>query len=212
MDILDKKICILGTGGCARDILCCLIDTIASTVNIADIACFMVKDADYTEQTIMGVAVIPESTFDPNLYHVVVGIGDPKIRKKVVKNLPTNTTYATIIHPSAIVSKYVTIGEGTVIAAGCIVTCNISIGKHTQLNVLTSITHDCVLGDYFTTAPSVNVSGNCTLGECVYLGTNAAIKQGISITNNVTIGMGSVVIKNIVEPGIYAGTPVGKIK
>ena len=101
----EKKICILGAGGFGREVLCCLIDAIATTnLKIEDIACFMVSDEHFKEDKIMGVDVIPQSKFDPNLFNVVVAIGDPSSRKRVVESLPTQTTYTTIIHPSERIS------------------------------------------------------------------------------------------------------------
>lgn len=85
----EKKICILGAGGFGREVLCCLIDGIASTkLKIEEITCFMVSDEHFKESKIMGVDVIPQSKFDPALYNVVVAIGDPISRKRVVDNLP----------------------------------------------------------------------------------------------------------------------------
>jgi sugar O-acyltransferase (sialic acid O-acetyltransferase NeuD family) len=209
----QKKICILGTGGFGREVLCCLIDAIApSNSTIQELACFMVSDDLFNEKKIMGVDVIPQSSFDPSLYNVVVAIGDPSTRKRVVNNLPPDTTFATIIHPSAVISEWVEIGEGSIVTAGVVLTCNIKIGKHAHLNLHTTIGHDCIMGDFFTTAPGANISGSCHFGDCVYFGTNAAVRQGVKITDNVTIGMGGVVVKDINEQGVYIGNPLQKLE
>lgn len=207
-----KKICILGGGGFAREVLCCLIDGISRTGGrIEDIACFMLLDEECIEERIMGVDVIPQSRFDPALFSAVVAISDPVQRKRVVASLPPQTTYATIIHPSAIISEWVTIGEGSIITAGTILTCNIKIGRHAHLNLHTTIGHDCIMGDFFTTAPGANISGNCQFGDCVYIGTNSSVRQGVEICDNVTIGMGGVVIKDITQQGVYIGNPLKEL-
>ncbi len=210
----EKKVCIVGTGGFGREVLCCLIDALTTQTSkpIEEMACFMVSDEHYNEAQIMGIEVIPTSKFDPALYDVVVAIGEPSIRKKMVESLPANTTYATIIHPTVVLSKWVEIGEGSIITAGTILTTNIKIGKHAHLNLLTTIGHDCVMGDYFTTAPAANISGNCIFGSGVYFGTNASVRQGVNICNDVTIGMGGVVVKHITEPGVYIGNPLSKLE
>lgn len=204
----EKKICIVGTGGFAKEVLCCLIDTLSNQdLPISEIACFMVGDEDFKESRLMGIKVIPQSAFDPTLYRVVVGIGDPAARKRAVEKLPGNTEFTSIIHPSVVMSQWVTIGTGSVITAGTILTCHVEIGKHAHLNLHTTIGHDCIIGDFFTTTPATNISGNCNFGECVYLGTNSATRQGVSICSNVTVGMGGIVVKDIVEPGVYVGSP-----
>lgn len=203
-----KRICIIGTGGFGREVLCCLMEVIKHYgLRIEDIACFMVSDEDYKDTSVMGLPIYRRSTFDPALFAVVVAVGNPQIRKRAVENFPANTQYVTVIHPTAILSDWVELGEGSIVTAGTILTCAIKIGKHAQLNLHTTIGHDCIIGDYFTTAPAANISGNCTIGECVYFGTNAAVRQGINICSNVTIGMGAIVVKPITTPGVYVGVP-----
>ena len=150
---------------------------------------------------------LPLSQFSPNEYKVVIAIGDPQVRKKIVDKLPKETKYFTFIHPSVMVFDNVEIGEGSIICPGVIITTNCKIGKHSHLNTNTTIGHDNILGDYFTTAPGVNISGNNKIGECVYFGTNSCTKQKISICDNTIIGLNSGVVKNIYKPGIYIGTP-----
>lgn len=53
--------------------------------------------------------------------------------------------------------------------------------------------------------------GNTKVGNNVSIGSNATILP-ISICDNVVIGAGSVVVKNISEPGIYIGNPAKKIR
>lgn len=89
-------------------------------------------------------------------------------------------------------------------------TCQIKIGDFAQLNLGTTIGHDCIIGDFFTTAPSVNISGICNIGKKVYFGTSAAIRQNLKVCDNVNIGMGAMVVKDITEPGTYVGIPAKK--
>ncbi len=210
---MEKKICIYGTGGFGREVLSCLIDIIGeSKKNIKSEVCFMVSDNFYKESEINGISVIPQSTFNHEIFDVIVAIGDPIQRKLAVEGLPLNTTFTKLIHPTAIISKWVEIGEGSIITAGCILTCNIKIGKHAQLNLHTTIGHDCVIGDYFTTAPGANISGNCQFENNIYFGTGSAVKQNIKICSDVTIGMGGIVTRDITDSGVYIGNPVKKLK
>jgi sugar O-acyltransferase (sialic acid O-acetyltransferase NeuD family) len=207
-----KKIGIIGAGGFGKETLCCLIDSLAHTsLKIEDIACFLVSDEHFESDVVLGIPVVPLSKFEPKNYDVVVAVGDPVSRRKIVENLPKNTTFTTIIHPKASISKWVDIGEGSIITAGAVLTCDIKIGKHAHINLHTSIGHDCQIGDFFTTAPAANISGHCHLGDCVYIGTNASIREKISICSHVTIGMGGIVTKNIDEAGVYIGNPVKKL-
>lgn len=208
-----KKTCIFGTGGFGREVLCLLIDNLGrSGVDYRQVACFMIDDENYTVNEVMEIPVIRKSEFDPSKYNVVVAVGDPVTRKKIVESLPGNTEYATLIHHTAILSHSIEIGEGSIICAGCILTCNIKIGKHAQLNLQTTVGHDCVVGDYFTTAPGARISGISTIGDEVYFGTNAAVRQKIHVCDHITIGMGATVVKDLEESGTYVGSPAHKIE
>lgn len=208
---MEKKYCIFGAGGFGREVLCCLIDSLPG-LNIGKDVCFMVSDDSTAEGEINGVKVIPFSSFHPEKHQILIAVGDPQARKKIVSAFPAETTYASIIHPSVVISKWVEIGEGSIITAGSILTCNIRLGRHTHLNLHTTIGHDCSTGDFFTTAPGANISGNCEFGDCDYIGTNASLRQGLSICSNVTIGMGAVVLKSISEQGTYIGNPLKKLE
>jgi sugar O-acyltransferase (sialic acid O-acetyltransferase NeuD family) len=153
------------------------------------------------------------SELDINEYEVIVAIGDPKIRKQMIKKLPVDTKFFTAIHKSVqILDNNIEIGEGSIICSNSILTTNIKIGKHCHLNLLTTIGHYVHMGDFFTTAPGVKVSGNCKIGNQVYIGTNASIREKINICDNVIIGLNAGVVKNIIESGIYGGVPAKKIK
>jgi len=202
----------MGSGGFGREALVCLLDTFAvNNRDHTDQIVFMVDDAFYSDTYIMGIPVIKRSEFKPQNYRVSVAIGDPVKRKNAVEALPKNTIFESIIHPSAIISKWVEIGQGSIIAAGVIATCGIKIGAHAHLNLNTTIGHDCKIGTFFTTAPATNISGNCTFGDCVYFGTNSSARDNIKICQNVTIGMGGVVVKDITERGVYIGNPLRKL-
>ena len=144
---------------------------------------------------------------------VMVAIGDPVSRKKIVDKLPSHTKYFTFIHHTAqIMNDNIEIGEGSFIGANSIVTTNVKIGKHSLLNRGCHIGHDTVIGDYLSMMPNSVISGNVNVGDCFYMGTNSSIREKINICDNVTIGLNSGVVKDINDEGVYVGLPVKKIK
>ena len=194
---------IIGAGGFGREIYWSLTESERQDVM------FFVDDEYYNG----GELTLPLSKFDPKEYEVVVAVANPKDRFDIIQRLPIETKYFTHVHSSVqIHDKKVEIGEGSIICAGTIITTNIKIGKHAHLNLHTTIGHDCEIGDYFTTAPGAKISGNCKIYDCVYVGTNASIKQKLTIHSFTTIGSNAAVVKDIQEPGVYAGVPVKKLK
>ena len=103
----------------------------------------------------------------------------------------------------------IALGLGGVVA-GSVLTVDIEIGKHVAINLNCTIGHDAVLQDYTTVYPGVHVSGNVTVGQCVELGTGSQIIQGKKIEDNIIVGAGSVVTKDLLEPGTYVGVPARK--
>lgn len=201
-----KNLCIFGASGAAKDVF-----TIAVDLGLKDeILCFLETDDFWTERELFGIPVKPVSDVDLHGLKLIIALGNSESRKKVAELLPPYTEYFSLIHPSAIISQWVELGEGCIVSAGSILTADIKIGRHAYINVATTITHDCNIGDYFTASPAVNISGNSKIGDCVFLGTNASVKEKVTISDQVIVGMGATVVKDLTEPGIYIGTPAKK--
>ena len=198
------KKALIGAGGFAREI--------RAHMNESKIVYF-IDDFIYNKFKTPPIDIFPLSKFDPLEYEVLVAVGTPQFRVDIVNRLPKNTKYFTFIHPSAqILDKDIFIGEGSIICADCVLTTNIVIGKHSHLNLQTTIGHDCRIGDFFTTAPGAKISGNCNIGNSVYIGTNSSVKEKINICDEVTVGLMAGVVKDIIESGVYVGTPTKIIK
>lgn len=191
------ELALYGYGGHAREV----------AAQIDQPITFFVDNKYLTEET------KPISEFDPTKYLIMVAVADSKDRFDMVQRLPKETQFFTFIHPTALIfNDNVQVGAGSFIGANSILTTNIKLGKHTILNRGNQIGHDSEIGDYFSAMPSAIVSGNVTIGDCVYMGTNSAIKEKLSIHSLSIIGMNSCVIKHIKEPGVYVGVPAKKIK
>ena len=205
---MKKKLAIIGCGGFGREVLeVCIESNIYKKEDIF----FFEKDELFNKDYINNVKVLPQSSFDANVYKAVISIANPEVRSKIVKDLPQDTEYANIISNKSSISKNTTIGNGVIIMDYCYITDNSIIGNHSHINNNSSIGHDTVVGDFFTTAAGVRISGLCNIGNIVYFGNNSSVRQGINICDNVTIGMNSSVIKNISKSGTYFGLPCTKL-
>lgn len=194
------KRAVIGAGGFGREI--------KAVLGEPDIKFFVDDIYEDLTNNIIGL-----SKFNPEEYKVVVAVANPKDRYDIIQRLPSSTKYFTFIDPSVqIHGNDVEVGEGSIICAGTIITTNVKIGKHAHLNLITTIGHDCVIGDYFTTAPGVQISGNETIGDRVYFGTRSCIKEKLTVCNDVVVGMNAGVVSNIIEPGVYVGTPAKRVK
>jgi len=193
---------IIGLGGFSREVFYSL--SLEDRKNCV----FFVDDELFQNQK----NYLPLSKFDPNIYEVIIAIGDCETRSRIVEKLPKTTKFFTHIHHSAmILDPEVVIGEGSIICANVVITTNVNIGKHCHLNLSCTIGHDTTIGDFTTISPSVNISGNCTIGSKVFLGTNCSLREKINISDNIKVGLNGGVVKNIDELGVYTGTPCKKI-
>lgn len=204
---MNDAVAIFGTGGFAREVACILHDQGRGDRIVA----FHEPDEVYRARELLGVPVQPQSVFDPRRQRAVVGIGNPALRQKVVGELPSDTVFDTLIHPTVVMSQWVEVGAGSIICAGCVLTCQISIGEHCHINLNTTVGHDCTFGDFCTVAPGTNISGNCEFGNRVNVGTQASFRQHVRVCDDAVIGMGTVVVKDIVEVGTYMGVPAKKV-
>ncbi|MDY0235320.1 MAG: acetyltransferase [Gudongella sp.] len=208
-----KDIVIIGAGGFGREVAW-LIEDINSLNNEWDIVGFVDDNKTLHGTEINGYKVVGNVEWlrGQELY-VVNAIGDPIIKKNVMKKLSgSKNTYPVLIHPSVIYSDKVTFGEGSIICAGNIITVNIEVGKHVIINLDCTIGHDAILGDYTTVLPSVNISGFVEMEECVSIGTGSAIIQGVSVGKNTVIGAGAVVVKDLPSNCTAVGSPAKPIK
>jgi len=98
-----------------------------------------------------------------------------------------------IVSPRAYVSKYATIGEGTVIAHDVLINANVEIGKNCIINSKALIEHDSKVKDNCHISTGALINGGVMVGENSFVGSGAITKQNISIRENSFIKAGSVV-------------------
>ena len=146
--------------------------------------------------------------------NVVVAIGSPEIKRKIVEKLTSATIkFPTLIHPSVLVGdEFVSIGNGCIICAGTIITCNIEIKDFVILNLMCTVGHDTVINSFASFMPSVNISGEVVIHEGVYVGTGAKIINQLEIGNQTIVGAGAVVSKTLPEKCTAVGIPAKPIK
>lgn len=115
--------------------------------------------------------------------------------------------FATLIHPTARVSRTAQIGEGAVISAGAIVAAHARIGRHVIVNRGALIGHHTALGDYVTVGPGANIGGCCDVGEATYIGIGAIVLDKLGIGTHSIVGAGAVVTKAVADRVQVMGVP-----
>jgi len=210
---LLKPLAVVGAGGFGREVAW-LIGDINEKEPTWDFVGFI--DDRLSGKTVEGYPIIGNfdilKRMDPAPY-VVCAIGDPVIRKSVVDRcLDIGLEFATLVHPSVLLSDFVEIGSGSVICAGTILTTNIKIGAYCILNLNCKVGHDSVLGDFASLMPATNIAGEVTVGEGCYFGINSGAINQVSIGEWSIIGAGAMVVNDIPPRVVAVGVPAKPIK
>ena len=81
------------------------------------------------------------------------------------------------------------------------------IGDYNHIGSYVNIGHNVRTGKYCAFTPYACIGGTARIGDNVLVGMQAIIRDNIRICSEVKIGMGSLVVKHIDEPGLYYGRP-----
>ena len=150
---------------------------------------------------------------------------DPKTYESSVRDVQFGEG-VTIVKPVNIYEC--AIGAGSFIGPFCEIQKGVVIGKRTKVQShsfvceLVTVGDDCFIGHGVMFINDLFEDGgpaggdtskwkSTSIGNRVSIGSNATILP-IRVCNDVVIGAGAVVTKNIVEPGVYAGNPAKKIR
>ena len=141
----------------------------------------------------------------------IIGIGNNEVRKKIAQKYDGILRWKTIIHPLSNIAIGAQIGQGSAILAYSVINSDATIGKHCILNTASVAEHDSTVGDFCHISVGSALCGEVTVGSSCFIGAKACIRQSISVCDNVTVGCGGAVVKDITESGIYAGVPAKRI-
>ncbi len=138
------------------------------------------------------------------------GVVDVRFGERVKVVQPVNI-YGCSIGDDCFIGPFVEIQRDVVVGARC------KVQSHAFVCELVTIGDDCFIGHGVTFINDVFAKGgpargdkslwrSTTIGSRVSIGSNATILP-VSICDDVVVGAGAVVTKDINKPGIYAGNP-----
>lgn len=124
------------------------------------------------------------------------------------------------IEPGAVIREKVEIGEGAVIMMGAVINIGAVIGKGTMIDM------GAVLGGRATVGDRCHIGAGAVLAgvvepasatpviveDGVLVGANAVIIEGVHVGRNAVVAAGAVVIEDVPENAVVAGSPARVIK
>lgn len=206
---MSLPVLILGAGGHAKVLIDALLAGSAAIAGLVD------SDPGLSGTSVLGIPILGGddvvTDFPPAEILLVDGLGSvglPLRRHRLFNRFKDlGYSFATVVHPSAVVACDVALGEGTQVMAGAVIQPGTRIGVNVIINTRASVDHDCVIGDHAHLAPGVTLSGGVQVGAGCHLGTAATVIQGVVIGAQSLVAAGAVVTCDLDAGAKVRGVP-----
>lgn len=200
---------IIGAGGHGKSVA----DVISSSGGIVK----FFEDSKKAGQSIFGVPIISSIEEIPELHShfLAMGINDNYIREKVMERYSVkypDLKFEPIIHETAYVSPFSSIGIGSIVMAHATVGPQTWVGKGCIINTKASVDHDSQMRAFSSLGPGVVTGGNVKIGHRSAVCIGATIKHGISIGSDCIIGAMSYLNKDLGDQQTAYGIPAKVVK
>ena len=209
-----KRIIIIGAGGHAK-----VVAEILPLSGKHEIIGFL--DSACVGKKIGGLPVLGGDELLPGLradgvataFVGVGGTGDNLPRMEIFERVSAmGFTFANAIHPSAIISDSVKIGQGIAVMACAVINSDAEIGDNVIINTGAIVEHDCKIKSHAHISPGAALCGGVHVGMGAHVGAGSVIRQGINIGERAVVGMGAVVVKDVKAQSVVAGVPARIMK
>ena len=204
-----RPLVIFGAGGHA-----------VSVANVALSAGYTIKhfvDKYKIGLNLLGISIIGDiaELADLEAYCFGIAVGDNAARERIYDELQTkhsNLNFPSLVHASATISSFTSIGDGTVVMPKAVVGPNSKVGKFCLINTQSSIDHDCVMLDFSSLAPAAVTGGTVQIGLRSAVSIGATIKHGLKIGDDSVVGANSYLNKDLPNNQVAYGTPAQQVR
>lgn len=203
-----EKLLIVGTGGLARELTewCqSYFEIVGYSSNVA---------TEHTEFGLKG-KLFPNDV-SPNMVgtrNALIAIGSPSAKDKIYHQLiQAGFVFPSFVHPSATISKNVSLNDGVVIGPNCVLGPKSYFGLSVYINFSVGIGHDAHVGNFVQVNPGVQIGGFANIGAKTLIGSGATILQGVSVGACATIGSGAVCFGRVADGATVIGNPAKRVR
>lgn len=147
-----------------------------------------------------------EKLYKDGLFEYVffaAGYNNFGFRETAFDNLKGKVPFANIIMDNVRIDNNVTLGEGIYLGKNCVVGADTIIEDNVFIHGSTFLAHDNHIGAHTYISGRFDTAGFVTIGKRNFMGIRACVADHITIADDVWIGLGSIVAKDIKQPGKY---------
>lgn len=149
--------------------------------------------------------------YEPNAIRLVNGIGgthDTSARRAVQQRIEEcGWRFASVCHPSAVVSRFARVDESAQLLAASVIQANASIARGCIVNTAAVVEHGVWLDTWVHVAPRAVVCGDVSIGASSHIGAGAIVRQGVRLGEHTVVGAGAVVVRSFDGGGLLVGVP-----
>lgn len=211
----EPVLAVVGASGAGRRLVDIALDMMDSTI-LTPFRTVVVVDDDPSSLNLsrldaMGVTYAGTSEqwlASSPISHFAVGIGDTRTRRRLAQRFTEQGHVpATLVAPTARISRTAVLGSGCAISPGVDLSTNVTLGNFVHVMANAAISHDALVGDYANVNPGAVLAGECRLGAGATLGAGAVLRQGIRVGEDATVGAGAVVTRDVSDRTVVKGVP-----
>ncbi len=209
-----KKVIVIGSGGHAKVV----IDILHEMGNVE--ICGITSKSLNLGSIFVGYQVIGDDTilsqYTNQDYYIAMGLGgyrDNNLREKVYKYIKgLGFNFINVIHPSAIISRTVKLGESIVVFPNVVLNTDVQIGNNSIIATGSTIDHETIIGNNVLVSAGVTIGAYSKINDNALLALGSKVISGITIGNDAVIAAGAVVIKDVSNKEIVFGIPASPKK
>jgi sugar O-acyltransferase (sialic acid O-acetyltransferase NeuD family) len=175
---------------------------------------FVDDRAELHGSMVMGIAVLGgfdwliQTSKETASCCIALGLGDNEARERVALACRARgIEWIRAIHPRAILSSRVVVGEGVVIMANAVVNPDAEIGEGAVINTSAVVEHDCRVGAFAHISPGAILGGGSRVGRLAHLGLGGVLLPWLSIGEGTVAGAGAVVVHDLPANVVARGVP-----
>jgi len=210
---MSRAVIVVGGGGHAKVLI--------EALRLAGVEILGITEADPEKhaQVVSGVKLLGDDSVIANygaeqilLVNAIGSINLPKDRTALFDKLKARGySFATVIHPSAVIAVDVSLAEGSQVMAGAVIQPGSRVGRNSIVNTRVGVDHDCEVAEHVHLSPGVTLSGGVHIGSGTHIGAGATVIQGVTIGSNCLVAAGAVVVGDIPDGVTVRGVPAKEV-